>query len=285
MRLRASSGDDGDPALAPRLQLRLRAATPARLVRLFKVDFRPRAAAPRPRRTTPPLVLLVLISSAPPSARLALKLSPGTASLVTAHVPLPHLHQPPHSPTMTVDLALDKPDPILLSLFANRFMSVAEAAGRSLQLTSIVRPPSPLASPREVHARSLLSPSLVAVDQHQGTPRLLLRPLCAQRRPHCQRCVPLDDPRRAGAATDASPFARSSSSSGPPRLDVVRRALPGRHARHWRRRTERRRHRRRRRASHQLAQGRRLSCVLLLCSLRLRSLPLSSPLLAFHLRS
>ncbi|GAA5920937.1 hypothetical protein JCM3775_004013 [Rhodotorula graminis] len=38
---------------------------------------------------------------------------------------------------MTVDLALDKPDPILLSLFANRFMSVAEAAGRSLQLTSI----------------------------------------------------------------------------------------------------------------------------------------------------
>ncbi|KAA1098841.1 hypothetical protein PGT21_015740 [Puccinia graminis f. sp. tritici] len=31
----------------------------------------------------------------------------------------------------------DKPDPILLSLFANRFMSVAEAMGRSLQQTSI----------------------------------------------------------------------------------------------------------------------------------------------------
>ncbi|BGP19682.1 hypothetical protein JCM10213_001858 [Rhodosporidiobolus nylandii] len=30
-----------------------------------------------------------------------------------------------------------KPDPILLTLFANRFMSVAEAMGRSLQLTSI----------------------------------------------------------------------------------------------------------------------------------------------------
>lgn len=29
------------------------------------------------------------------------------------------------------------PDPILLSLFANRFMSVAEAMGRSLQQTSI----------------------------------------------------------------------------------------------------------------------------------------------------
>lgn len=112
---------------------------------------------------------------------------------------------------MTIDLALDKPDPILLSLFANRFMSVAEAAGRSLQLTSIVRPPFPLASPREVRARSLLSPSLVAVDQHQGAPRLLLRPLCAQRRSHCQRCVPpLDDRLRAGAATDASPFARAA---------------------------------------------------------------------------
>ncbi|GAA5995268.1 uncharacterized protein JCM10292_005067 [Rhodotorula paludigena] len=32
---------------------------------------------------------------------------------------------------------LSKPDPVLLTLFANRFMSVAEAAGRSLQLTSI----------------------------------------------------------------------------------------------------------------------------------------------------
>ncbi|KAF8519766.1 Hydantoinase B/oxoprolinase [Hysterangium stoloniferum] len=31
----------------------------------------------------------------------------------------------------------DKPDPILLTLFANRFMSVAEAMGRSLQQTSI----------------------------------------------------------------------------------------------------------------------------------------------------
>jgi 5-oxoprolinase (ATP-hydrolysing) len=29
------------------------------------------------------------------------------------------------------------PDPILLTLFANRFMSVAEAMGRSLQQTSI----------------------------------------------------------------------------------------------------------------------------------------------------
>lgn len=29
------------------------------------------------------------------------------------------------------------PDPILLTLFANRFMSVAEAMGRSLQKTSI----------------------------------------------------------------------------------------------------------------------------------------------------
>lgn len=36
-------------------------------------------------------------------------------------------------------MAIEKPDPILLTLFANRFMSVAEAAGRSLQLTSIVR--------------------------------------------------------------------------------------------------------------------------------------------------
>lgn len=35
-------------------------------------------------------------------------------------------------------IPLDKPDPILLTLFANRFMSVAEAAGRALQLTSIV---------------------------------------------------------------------------------------------------------------------------------------------------
>lgn len=34
-------------------------------------------------------------------------------------------------------IPLDKPDPILLTLFANRFMSVAEAAGRALQLTSI----------------------------------------------------------------------------------------------------------------------------------------------------
>lgn len=30
-----------------------------------------------------------------------------------------------------------RPDPILLTLFANRFMSVAEAMGRSLQQTSI----------------------------------------------------------------------------------------------------------------------------------------------------
>ena len=30
-----------------------------------------------------------------------------------------------------------RPDPILLALFANRFMSVAEAMGRSLQQTSI----------------------------------------------------------------------------------------------------------------------------------------------------
>ena len=33
--------------------------------------------------------------------------------------------------------SLDGPDPILLTLFANRFMSVAEAMGRSLQQTSI----------------------------------------------------------------------------------------------------------------------------------------------------
>jgi 5-oxoprolinase (ATP-hydrolysing) len=31
----------------------------------------------------------------------------------------------------------DRPDPILLALFNNRFMSVAEAMGRSLQQTSI----------------------------------------------------------------------------------------------------------------------------------------------------
>ena len=30
-----------------------------------------------------------------------------------------------------------EPDPILLTLFANRFMSVAEAMGQSLRLTSI----------------------------------------------------------------------------------------------------------------------------------------------------
>ena len=34
-------------------------------------------------------------------------------------------------------LASEGPDPILLTLFANRFMSVAEAMGRSLQQTSI----------------------------------------------------------------------------------------------------------------------------------------------------
>ncbi|GAA6023159.1 hypothetical protein JCM10207_005746 [Rhodosporidiobolus poonsookiae] len=34
-------------------------------------------------------------------------------------------------------ISYDKPDPVLLSLFAARFMSVAEAMGRSLQLTSI----------------------------------------------------------------------------------------------------------------------------------------------------
>jgi 5-oxoprolinase (ATP-hydrolysing) len=33
--------------------------------------------------------------------------------------------------------ASEGPDPILLTLFANRFMSVAEAMGRSLQQTSI----------------------------------------------------------------------------------------------------------------------------------------------------
>ena len=33
--------------------------------------------------------------------------------------------------------AMKGPDPILLTLFANRFMSVAEAMGRSLQQTSI----------------------------------------------------------------------------------------------------------------------------------------------------
>ncbi|GEM10769.1 cytoplasmic protein [Rhodotorula toruloides] len=39
-------------------------------------------------------------------------------------------------------MAIEKPDPILLTLFANRFMSVAEAAGRSLQLTSILFAPN-----------------------------------------------------------------------------------------------------------------------------------------------
>jgi Hydantoinase B/oxoprolinase len=38
--------------------------------------------------------------------------------------------------TLTYD-GSGKPDPILLTLFANRFMSVAEAMGRSLQQTSI----------------------------------------------------------------------------------------------------------------------------------------------------
>lgn len=36
-----------------------------------------------------------------------------------------------------VNLSSRKADPILLTLFANRFMSVAEAMGRSLQQTSI----------------------------------------------------------------------------------------------------------------------------------------------------
>jgi 5-oxoprolinase (ATP-hydrolysing) len=36
-----------------------------------------------------------------------------------------------------VNLSDRKADPILLTLFANRFMSVAEAMGRSLQQTSI----------------------------------------------------------------------------------------------------------------------------------------------------
>src|SRR5882762_8995133 len=39
-------------------------------------------------------------------------------------------------PTPTA-LTSEGPDPILLTLFANRFMSVAEAMGRSLQQTSI----------------------------------------------------------------------------------------------------------------------------------------------------
>ncbi|EGG08879.1 uncharacterized protein MELLADRAFT_34761 [Melampsora larici-populina 98AG31] len=38
---------------------------------------------------------------------------------------------------MTISEEQSRPDPILLSLFANRFMSVAEAMGRSLQQTSI----------------------------------------------------------------------------------------------------------------------------------------------------
>lgn len=33
--------------------------------------------------------------------------------------------------------AMDKPDPILLSVMANRFMAIAEAMGRSLQQTAI----------------------------------------------------------------------------------------------------------------------------------------------------
>ncbi|GAA5924884.1 uncharacterized protein JCM15063_005758 [Sporobolomyces koalae] len=41
-------------------------------------------------------------------------------------------------PTLqTGDRAQEKPDPILLSLFANRFMSIAEAQGRALEKTSI----------------------------------------------------------------------------------------------------------------------------------------------------
>ena len=44
----------------------------------------------------------------------------------------------PNTQRLLVDMANQSgPDPILLTLFANRFMSVAEAMGRSLQQTSI----------------------------------------------------------------------------------------------------------------------------------------------------
>lgn len=55
-----------------------------------------------------------------------------------SHRPHPRSYQPR---PFNMTIPLDKPDPILLTLFANRFMSVAEAAGRALQLTSIVSPP------------------------------------------------------------------------------------------------------------------------------------------------
>jgi hypothetical protein len=51
------------------------------------------------------------------------------------------VYRRPISPIMSDEVAatarVNAPDPILLTLFANRFMSVAEAMGRSLQQTSI----------------------------------------------------------------------------------------------------------------------------------------------------
>ena len=47
-------------------------------------------------------------------------------------------HRIASTPSRTATMSEPKrPDPILLTLFANRFMSVAEAMGRSLQQTSI----------------------------------------------------------------------------------------------------------------------------------------------------
>ena len=45
--------------------------------------------------------------------------------------------RPTITPIMAAEKDIQGPDPIILTLFANRFMSVAEAMGRSLQQTSI----------------------------------------------------------------------------------------------------------------------------------------------------
>lgn len=94
----------------------------------------------------------------------------------------------------SADLAHDKPDPVLLTLFANRFMSIVEAAGRSLQLTSIVSTCPSLTVSRgctSAELRRRRGTSRRAVYQHQGAPRLFLRLVRTERRPHRQWCAVL----------------------------------------------------------------------------------------------
>lgn len=91
-------------------------------------------------------------------------------------------------------------------------------------------------SPLE-RASALTSVERSAVDQHQGTPRLLVCPLCAERRPDRQRPSP----------------------ARPPRLHVVRRPLAGQPPRDRRRRSVWRRDRPGRCHSHQQSYRRRIS--------------------------